>query len=154
MCDIKLKYFNINGYRSAHMEKYIVTYMLKYMKYIFAKNCIVFVWLEYILHIFSEIYSPKYIWHILFQGPRNIFSCQKVVYVAYIFHFHEVGRHISWYFLEILLCSEFFQKFLGNSIIFGTSVKKSFPVVFFFLFKVFHSCFYHLSYFLRLISTF
>ena len=59
-----------------------------------------FIELKYILHIFSlqkwDIFTKIYLqyiltysWHI-FQWRRNIFSWPKVVYVAYIFHFHGV----------------------------------------------------------------
>ena len=69
------------------MKKIYVTYMSKHMEYIFGKICIIEIYFAYIFYI-----KVKYI-------RQNIFSCQKVVYVAYIFYFQKV---------IFLLCACFF----------------------------------------------
>ena len=71
---------------------------IKCRKYIFSKSFIFKIYFTYILYIYiyicqniSDIYLT-YTWHI-FKWCWNIFSSPKVVYVAYIFHFH--GGYLS-----------------------------------------------------------
>ena len=63
--------------------QYICKIYVKIFEYIFSKSCIFKIYFTYILYI----HLLKYTWHI-FKWRRNIFSWPKVVYVAYVFHFH------------------------------------------------------------------
>ena len=92
---------NVRWWRVLRWKNIYVTYTWKYKKiYIFY---IYFRKKWYNWNIFCtyflykiEIYRAKYIWRtyiwLIFECCRNIFSCQKVVYVVYIFYFYGGGE--------------------------------------------------------------
>ena len=60
-----------------------VTYILKYMKYIFAKTCIIRIYLAY---IFLDIFAKIYLTYIIPRPSKYIFmpkSCVSRIYISY-----------------------------------------------------------------------